>query len=281
MLIHLLTIFSLIYSVSCEISCYDCSLIPDSYNYIITPTNIPSEIQYCRVTGNHTKCHIDVKWSLTTKSSRLHILPGIDQKRSLSSEHTLQANALISGTGVIQQIQHSFDYFCSTDRCNDVDKLKRILQSLTLNEKFSDLDDLLEPSGSFVGQWCLLYANRTDEDCVSPDGIVPNTCKQCITRFTHGPTTNRICASCFVNDVQEDYLGREVFVDMTDRSSIDTWFIRCRSLNCNGLDTGRRIHEKSSMTFDFDQFFSNRQTILFSLNRITLIIIALIIKICN
>lgn len=183
MLLHILILISLISSISCDISCYDCSSTPPRYNYIITADHIPTEIQNCPVAPNNTRCHILLRWDLTSNSTRINLVPA--STGASPGQHTLQTSALLTGIGVVQQNQNSLFYYCSTDRCNDADVLKRLLQSLSLTNQLTKLDDLLQPpTTSFDGHWCLLANNQTDGYCPSPSSIDPNTCKQCSTNVT-------------------------------------------------------------------------------------------------
>ena len=253
MLFHVWIIISIISSISCDISCYDCSSTPQRYNYIITPDRIPTEIQNCNVAANNTRCHIFIRWDLTSNSSRISLVPA--STGALSGQHTLRTNALLTGIGVVQQIQNSLFYYCSTDRCNDIVVLKRLLESLSLKNELTKLDDLLQPTSPFDGHWCLLANNQTDGYCPSPSSVDPNTCKQCSTNVTTVGNTDLICATCLPDVQRQNSLGEEVLFNMTDRSRTANWYIYCQSSNCSTTNTGPRIQQNSQMSFDFDHFF--------------------------
>ncbi|CAF0925055.1 unnamed protein product [Rotaria sp. Silwood1] len=241
---------------------------------------IPSEILTCQFKVNQTGCLIDIRWYLTTNMTGINFLA--DETLSSPLEHTLRVKTLMSGFGVIQQIEHSFYYFCTTDRCNDANVFKRILESLSLSSQLNELKDLLKPEDPFDGRNCLIYANTTDKSCNITSDIDSKICKQCSTTFTTETTIDTICATCFRDNVYGDHLGEEVLFNMTNQARISSWFIRCRSQGCNGLNIGRQIHNKSHISFDFNKFLSHntssKQTTSSSLITIIMIIIAFIIE---
>ncbi|CAF2601831.1 unnamed protein product [Rotaria sp. Silwood2] len=259
MLFHTVILFSLIYSAFSSISCYDCSLKPDTYNYIITADTIPSEIRNCQIKADQTGCRIDVRWYLTTNMTGINFL--VYNTLSMPLEHTLRVKTFISGIGVIQQIEHSFYYFCTTDRCNDPYVFKQNL---------------------FDGRGCLFYTNKTDKSCNTTSDIDPKICKQCSTTFTTETILDTICATCFSDDIYGEQLGEEVVFNMTDRTRISSSFIHCQSQGCNGLNIGHQIRDKSRIAFDFNKFLSyntsSKQIASSSLITTAMIIIAFIIK---
>ncbi|CAF1160139.1 unnamed protein product [Rotaria sordida] len=205
-----------------------------------------------------------------------------DNTRSLSSKHMLDVTAMMSGIGVIQQRQHNLYYSCSTDRCNDANVFKRILESLSLNSKFNELEGLLNPENPFDGNQCFRYMNQTDESCSSTTDIDPSKCKQCLTTVKTETEIDKICATCSTDDAYEGYLSNEIHFNMTDQTRILSWSIACQSKGCNTLDTGRQIRQKSDISFDFNKFLhsnsSGEQTISSSLIKFASIIILFIIK---
>ena len=283
MILPLLLVGSLVPFVSSQISCYDCPLAPKFYNYIVTTQLIPSDIQNCQYKSNQSHCIIDLRWYLTLERTGIDL--GSDPERSQASSaarHTLLVTALMTGAGVTEQRQHSFRYRCSTDRCNDIGQLKRLLNSLTLESNFTDLKDLLDSSSPFDGHKCYLNATGAAKDCRVPADVKPDECTECSTKFTAEVNATELCATCVSNSEEEEAnLARGVLFDLTDRSRTSSWSIDCRVPNCNGLESGRRIQEKSVLEFDFDRFFAkntaNGQTPQSLLKRIALLALAMVV----
>lgn len=241
--------------ISYQISCYDCSNAPNEFQYLITVDRIPPEVENCPLIANQTSCLISLVWQLTFQKTELNLLgnPNIDP--SPNPQHVLRANALVTGSGVMQQWQHSIAYRCATDQCNNLAQFKLLLRSLTLTSNFSDLNDLLIPQSPFNGSWCLLAKNRTDVACSDASTINPQSCQQCFTVLTAEAGADRLCASCFTTDqIEQESLERGVLFNMSSRTSTETWKIYCRAPNCNGLDTGASIRRRSTVAFDFNQF---------------------------
>ncbi|CAF1267705.1 unnamed protein product [Rotaria magnacalcarata] len=108
-----------------------------------------------------------------------------DDKSPLSSKQTLRVTTLLSVIGVTKEIQNSLYSFCTTDRCNDISVLKRMLGSLSTINKLNELDYLLKPDEPFDGLKCLLlHTNNTGDMCNATSGLDPTTCKTYSTTFT-------------------------------------------------------------------------------------------------
>ncbi|UJR18853.1 hypothetical protein I4U23_021981 [Adineta vaga] len=159
-----------------------------------------------------------------------------------------------------QKLQHSFTYYCSTDRCNDMNTFKRLLYSLTINDQFIDIKDRLIPVEPFDGHWCLMFSNKTSSDtCYVEIPVDPTNCKLCSTKYMQDSKGNRMCAGCFTDRLRTLSLIRHIEFNMTDRTSNDRSFIDCQSKNCNGVETMQLIREKSTIQFNFNRFFNDKQ----------------------
>lgn len=241
--------------LSFQISCYDCSRAPNEYQYIIDANHIPPEVENCSWKSNQTSCLIGLKWEFTFAKTELDLIPNPNNDSSSDNQHILRANALLTGSGVTQQWQHTLEYRCTTDRCNNLEQFKLLLNSLTFKSNFRDLADLIIPQNPFIGTWCLLAKNRTDTNCSDASTINPQNCQQCFSFVTTEARSDQICASCFTTDkIEQESLEREALFKLSSRSVVETWKIYCRAPQCNGLDTGMKIREKSTINLDFDQF---------------------------
>ncbi|CAF1426209.1 unnamed protein product, partial [Adineta ricciae] len=200
--------------------------------------NIPEKLNDCPIIANQSECVISMRWFLNNNETELDMVPETRHKRSISSEHTITVDAIVGKDGSSFSLQHSLYYFCSTDKCNSPSSLKRLLQSLTLNDQFMELIALLRPSTQFDGHWCLLLSNQTTEACKVPVVVDPNNCKQCSTTFiSESKSTGSICAGCYTDDVHQEFLGREILFNLTDQTQTEIEMINCRSENCNSLRT--------------------------------------------
>ncbi|CAF3348756.1 unnamed protein product [Rotaria socialis] len=154
-----------------------------------------------------------------------------DDKSPLSSAQTLRVTTLLSVIGVTKEMQNSLYYFCTTDRCNDISVFKRMLGSLSIINKLNDLDCLLKPDELFDGLGCLLlHTNNIDDMCKATSAFDPTT-------YTTQAPIDKICATCFKDDVGGNYLGEESVFNMNDQTLTPSWFIHCQSKNCNDLST--------------------------------------------
>jgi hypothetical protein len=200
---------------------------------------------------------MDIRWQLSFNRTSIDILPDDDDQIQVSLRHTLLATAILSGVQVSTQLHSSILYRCSTDRCNDLDQLKRLMQSLTLINNLIELDEQLESSLPFDGHWCVLSANQTDTDCAPLSDIDPATCKQCFAKLTSQASTTKVCASCITTSIEQDaFIETNVLFNIDDRTRSQNWSIYCQAPNCNALNTGDLIHQKSTIIFDFNRFFN-------------------------
>jgi len=116
----------------------------------------------CPIKINQDMCYISVRWLLTSNQTGINIRSDVEKvkKSSSSSELLLTVAADFGGLGPNQYLEHSFNYFCSTDKCNDINTFKRLLQSVIITDQFIDLKDLLEPVKPFDGHWCFMFSNQ-------------------------------------------------------------------------------------------------------------------------
>ncbi|CAF1333556.1 unnamed protein product [Adineta steineri] len=256
MLFHLFVIFSLYKSISCQISCYACPTGSIKYDYIITAENIPTEMNNCSIENNQSECAVDIRWFLSSNKTEIDIVTDSRKRELAPADHTVTVDAIFGSDGLTQEIYHSLYYFCSTDKCNSASELKRLLLSLTLKDQLIELKDLLKSSEQFNGHWCLFYSNQTAESCDIPVTVDPNNCKQCSTKFTTEPKTNTICAGCYNQEIKNDFLGREILFNLTDRTRTEIRMINCRSDHCNQVHTGDLIRQKCAIDFDFVKFLN-------------------------
>ncbi|UJR06684.1 hypothetical protein I4U23_010970 [Adineta vaga] len=259
MLFRVFIAFALFYSLSAKISCYDCSSVRDIYNYIVTTDTIPRAFGDCPIRKNQDMCYISLRWLLTSNQTGIFVRSIGDGIKTSFSEHFLGVSAdLIRIDEQRQNLQHSFTYFCLTDRCNDINTFKRLLYSLTITDQFVDIKDRLIPVEPFDGHWCMMFSNKTSSDpCDMEISVDPSNCIQCSTQYMQDSIGNRMCAGCFTDRIHAQSLFRYIKFDMIDRTSIDRSFINCQSNNCNGVETMQLIREKSTIKFNFDKFFND------------------------
>lgn len=278
-------VFSLlIFPTFCDVLCYDCSSAPDRYDYIITSDKIPPELQNCQNKTSQSLCTINISWQLTTNITEIYFGP--DDNTPSSSKDILTVTTFLSGIQAIQQKENSFTYRCSSDRCNDASTFKRIFDSLSIHNSLNELESLLKPDEPFDGRTCLLYSNQTDDECTPSSSIDPTICTQCSTEFISKTKDDIICATCSKDIASENELFQSMFFNMTDRTIVSAWVIRCQSKDCNGVSTGSKIRDKGKIGFDFNKFLGNnssRQQLTSFLITFAMIMITFIINIsyCN
>ncbi len=145
MLLHLLLIFALFNSVSCDLLC--CRLQARLYNYSLTTDTIPSDISHCEPGyGSQTVCYFTIVWYFHLNQTQVMIGGYSTYNESLITSDSLSVNIRTSQslTPSNPYLKYTIDYTCSTSGCNNGSVFKRLLETLTLKDQFNDFLYLLE-----------------------------------------------------------------------------------------------------------------------------------------
>ena len=267
----------MIYSISCTITCHDCPLTANNFNYFVTLDTLPKNLNNCTMVNTGDLCLMDIIWNPKSNMTQIGFSSGGDEK-SIGIEHSLVTEVRLEKNSSDLIWTRGISYMCSTDKCNDLSELKRILDSLTLNDNLKDLEYLLKNDEPFDGNWCHFSTNDNSSECNID--IPPDTCEVCSFqgKSDHGPI--RFCSNCFPFDIGERSISYEVDFNMIDRTRSDHWILECRFKSCNTYENGNMVLEKSVVKFDFKKFLdgNNRSTNLLSINKISLLFIVFFMK---
>ncbi|UJR32848.1 hypothetical protein I4U23_020310 [Adineta vaga] len=280
MLVHLLLIFHTLYSISHAIVCHTCPLDLNKLNYIVTMDNIPTNLNNCTTVNTGDICFIDLIWNQNPDTTDLG-LSTQEPERSALIQHSLITNVNLENKDSDHIWTKGISYTCSIDNCNSLLTLKRILASLTFNDNFDDIKNLLRKEEPFDGNWCQLATNSTSGDCNT--GMSTSSCKECSFQGKNVERSLEYCSNCLTDDIGETFMLYEADFNMTDRTIADHWVLECRFPNCNTVQNGNMIREKVLSTFDFAKFLDNINTAsgLSSINKILFIFIVIFIKILS
>ncbi|CAF0832102.1 unnamed protein product [Rotaria sordida] len=160
-----------------------------------------------------------------------------------------------------------------------MNQLKRLLNSLKMNDTLYYLTYLLNPIMPFQGQWCYRGSNVTFAECNITIPI--SSCTQCTLSGLINQTRTELCATCLTNSPDKTGLSHEMIFNMTERTYSTLWLLNCGRENCNTPAVSGSIREKSYIYFDFDEFFNidNKSISILSMNKMTLFFIIFLIKI--
>ncbi|CAF1329666.1 unnamed protein product [Adineta ricciae] len=149
-------------------------------------------------------------------------------------------------------------YSCTTDNCNNETNLRRALSSLTLKENFAPLDVLFNNSTKkFTEQSsCIEFSNSTHIEC--PSSASPlSSCSTCLLLEIDAPS-RELCARCPKGSTKAgpEFVERRVFFFPGNKTRLgDQSILACRTKGCNALDNAEKIHQLSTIEFDFKEFF--------------------------
>ncbi|CAF2419553.1 unnamed protein product [Rotaria sp. Silwood2] len=280
MLLYLFIIFQTIRSISCVITCSVCPIDANSFYYFVTTDRLPYSLNNCTLQTIGDNCFIDVIWHRKPDKTEI-TLSTRENPRTINNEHNLFTDASLENKNSNFVWTRSISYTCSTNYCNSLTVLKRLLNSLTSNDSFNELEYLLKIEEPFDGNWCWFEKNITSLECAA--SIPPESCKGCFFQGKSRVSSIEICASCLQDDIGETALSHEVDFNMTDRTRTDHWILECKSRNCNTKTNGNLIRQKSTSDFDFIKFLddANNSNILSHMSKIMLLVIVFLIKLFN
>ncbi|CAF1134886.1 unnamed protein product [Adineta ricciae] len=256
----LVTIFLLFALALCDVSSLKCYKCDETHvNFWINAKTLPSFPTNCSSVEAEKQCTAVVRWFtlpngkesyvdyldnfypyfLPKDSSRFFVFVAIEREL-----RTASTRALV--------------YSCTTDNCNNETSLQRALSSLTLKENFAPLDVLFSNNTKKFTQQssCIEFSNSTHIEC--PSSASPlSLCPACVLLEVDGPS-RELCARCpnesTTTDV--DSVERRVFFFPGNKTRLgDQSTLVCRTKGCNALDNAEKIHQLSTIEFDFKEFF--------------------------
>ncbi|CAF1210199.1 unnamed protein product [Rotaria magnacalcarata] len=280
MLFYLLATLQFIHSISCFVTCHICPIDMNTFDYFITANHTPDTLYNCTRQATGDNCFIDLIWQLQPQQTQI-ALSTRDDDRSTFNEHSLSTFVSLESKDSNFIWTRSISYTCSTDNCNSLTTLKRLLNSLTLYDYFDSLKDLLRKETPFNGTWCLFKANTTWLECAL--SIPPESCKECSFQGMSVQGSIEICLNCLQDDIGETSITHEVDFNIADRTRLDHWILECQFNKCNFDNNGDLIRQKSISNFDFAKFLDthNQASIFLSISKIVLVFIVVFIGVLH
>jgi hypothetical protein len=255
MLFYLFITFQILYSISCDISCYKAPSETNSFDYIVTPDHFPEELNNTSLVFNSSQCYIFVLWERDPNNTIIEL----DADSNIKPESTQDQLGVSVGyvmeiSSIPRWVQAVF-YACNTDKCNSLSQLKLLLQALTVNDSLGDLTYLLKPVKQFQGKWCYRGSNTTSDKCNTT--IPVSLCTQCVVSATMDQAGTELCATCSTDDDDHFLLAYHKSFNITDQTNSSSWGIHCGRKNCNTPAVSASIREKSYIDFNFPTFLNN------------------------
>ncbi|CAF3162448.1 unnamed protein product [Rotaria socialis] len=280
MLFYLLVTLQFIHSISCFVTCHVCPIDMNTFGYFITTDHMPNTLNNCTTQATSDSCFIDLIWQLQPQKTQI-ALSARGDGRSTVNEHTLSTSVSLENKDSTFIWTRSISYTCSTDNCNSLTALKRLLNSLTLYDDFNSLKNLLRKETPFDGDWCLFKANTSWLECALL--IPPESCKECSFQGMSVQGSIEICLNCLQDDIGETSISHEVDFDIANRTRLDHWILECQFNKCNFENNGDLIRQKSISNFDFAKFLdiSNQARIFVSISKILSISIVVFIRVLH
>lgn len=269
MFFTLFILFEIFYSINCHISCYQTRDGLNTFDYMVTVDHFPTELKNVTIENNSGHCMIRVIWQRDPHTTDITLMADM-HLNAVSKDHQLQIDVGYENIGSITIWEELLIYQCNTDNCNNLNQLKRLLNSLTMNDNLIDLVYLLVPTIPFHGEWCYRASNSTFQTC---NITIPNNlCKQCQLTGIMNQTRYEICATCSIDNPDKYTLTHGKTFNLIDRTESTLWIFTCGREDCDIPNIGDKIREKSHIQFDFNKFLNN-QTGILSMNKVFLLFI--------
>jgi hypothetical protein len=209
-----------------------------------------------------TKCIITVFWLPKPVRTiiKLNYITTPITNDALDDSILALASLTLSPDDKTPLVSHDLDVGClSWEKCNDEMSLKRILQSLKIEDKFIPefvpLMDVVQPFTNKSAAACYEYTNTT-HDC-SKTSL--DTCQRCqISIDKWSPPAKEVCATCPSSSAGWNMVVRESLFILNNRTRlIDRAQIICQLPGCNSVNNGNEVFRASNISFDFGEFFKN------------------------
>jgi hypothetical protein len=254
LLLVLLTSPVLVFSLQC----YSCPF--GRLNYTLTKNTVPSISTQCKP-KNATLCSVSIQWDRIGNTT-LVIIDGLELitvKDVILNTIDVYATMIMDMYKKNLLLLDSFEYGCnSSDKCNDEKSLKKILDSIAIDDQFEqEIAPLLEVVSPFDAKTagCLNF-NNYSSDCPRTD---LDNCDSCQISVMRSFTFNeKVCASCpYHYSIANSVWRHKTFFLSNRTESDDSAYLVCQLNGCNSLENINHIDKASNITFDFDEFLKN------------------------
>ncbi len=244
------------------ISSLQCNFCPSPIylNYSVTVDTIPS-LENCVIVDSETQCYVNIYWFRDPPISMLIYAYEMDNIPKNNETLVMSVQAQVDGDGFSKRSSHEIAYVCKTsDKCNNIDTVKRLLNSTTLTEQFvKEFTPLLANVTSFTNDSaaaCYSFSNSTNSSQCNPSDI--DHCQRCHISTDYSTSTgNEICATCPKSDLRNNKILRQMTFILDNRSQpiehIELW---CQQAGgCNSIANIIKIRQASQIKFDYDRYF--------------------------
>ncbi|CAF0755420.1 unnamed protein product [Adineta ricciae] len=244
----------MLYSSSARISGYDCPGEVNTFDYVISASHMPEQLNNCTLKTDMVLCGMTILLQKNRDSTQITVNCANDP-RVIPNNHALDISVGIEYENSILRWEKVIIYTCTTNECNSYSEIKRVMNALTVTDTLDQITNMIIPQKPFQSKWCDRRSNATFDKC---DNTIPDTdCRRCSLGAETNQTGTEVCATCRTGDEENYYLSRSAIFNMTERTRTDIWQIECQSDQCNSQSNGERIKQNAQVDFDFAKFFNN------------------------
>jgi hypothetical protein len=254
-IVSLLLLLAISPPVGATLQCYNTSL--HQLNYTVTSATLPS-FNVSKVASDKA-CEIEVQWHKDPLSTYITYSAAETALIADFVGDQFPADVQLSdyrGDSIVR-VYRSMTYRCnSSDFCNNQTTLKRLLDSLVLEERYpEELYSLINITSTFdnnTAATCLRFTNVTTK-CETIDFKL---CKSCTTDVYRSPSgSESICATCPEQTIGNVVNSQSIFL-LNNRTRIyDRKNIECQRARCNSMENIDKVRQSTTITFNFDKYF--------------------------
>ncbi|CAF0942216.1 unnamed protein product [Adineta ricciae] len=241
--------------LSIRLGCHRCQDLR-RYSFVITSDTLPTNfLDKCSFYMSQQSCTIEITIDLDQQQTTLNV--------SASQEYVQTSiNTVVSIKDGLKHIR-KISFWCSDPRggCNDYSYMKRVLQSISIDDKSKELEPFLMPTNETLNNTsCLSFSN--DTTIKYSDKSTENTKACYISGVVDANATSKISASYSSMD---NYYLRYVKTFLTESPttshlSLDDRSLLCAQPECNSIENYNRIGAVIKIDFDPSKFFEPTTT---------------------
>jgi hypothetical protein len=224
------------------------------YHFIVTEETVPSDfLRECNLLMSQQSCTIDLQIDLDKKQTIMNV--------TASTKYVETSITAIEAIENGTQHKRYISFWCSDPRgrCNGVHYLKRVLQSVTIEGSFKELEPILNPTNETIdNSSCLVFSNTTTTKCQSECSDDNKACY--IESSTDVEKSSEICARCSSMNDYHLIHSKTFFINNLSISQPDSQRLSCAVPHCNSVANLERIRQLVTIDFNETTWFDTSTT---------------------
>ncbi|CAF1136177.1 unnamed protein product [Adineta ricciae] len=241
--------------LSTRLGCHRCQDLR-RYSFVITSDTLPTNfLDGCSFYMSQQSCTIEITIDFDKKQTTLNV--------SASQEYVETSINTVVSINDRLKLTRQISFWCSDPRggCNDYSYMKRVLQSMSIEDSSKELEPFLIPTNETLNNTsCLSFSN--DTTIKYSDKRTEDTKACYIFGIVNANATSKISAG---HSSMDNYYLKYAKTFSTESSttsylSLDDRSLLCAQPECNSIENYNRIGAVIKIDFDPSKFFEPTTT---------------------